>query len=115
MYCSTANQICCGRREGGDWEFACVSSTNPFQACGGGAQIRCDDRTDCAAGQVCCGAFDSNSGYRGVQCASSCNNSPIPGFQPVRFCDAKAPTDECAEIGKTCTPSGSLDGFSVCK
>jgi hypothetical protein len=83
--------------------------------CAGGQQIRCDDRTDCPAGQVCCGAFDQNQGYRGVQCATSCTNSPIPGLSPVRFCDGDAPTDECAEIGKKCTASGSLPGFHVCK
>jgi hypothetical protein len=44
-----------------------------------------------------------------------CNGSPIPNTTTVRFCDPKAPTDECAEIGKACTVSGSLDGFHVCK
>ena len=27
-------------------------------ACTGGLPIRCDDRTDCPSGQICCGAFD---------------------------------------------------------
>ncbi|MDB4933762.1 MAG: hypothetical protein JWP87_734 [Labilithrix sp.] len=110
--------MCCRQGFGGDpgdGSFECVSSGNPLQSCQGGQQIKCDDRTDCPTGQVCCGAFDSNQGYRSVQCAPSCNNSPIPGLQPVRFCDPNAPVDECAEIMKTCTASGSLPGFHVCK
>lgn len=115
VYCPTATKICCAKRQDGDFNFQCVSNINPFQACGVGTQIKCDDRSDCPAGQVCCGAFDQNSGYRGVQCATSCNNSPIPGLQPVRFCDPNAPIDECADVGKACEASGTLDGFSVCK
>ena len=89
--------------------------SNGLAACVGGQPIKCDDRSDCPSGQVCCGAFDQNQGYRSVQCATSCTNSPIPGTTAVRFCDPDAPVDECASIGKTCTASGSLQGYSVCK
>ena len=112
-YCPTAG-FCCARRNDGNLSFECLNG-NPLGQCIGGSAVRCDDRSDCPGTQVCCGSFDQNLGYRGIQCASNCNSSPIPGFQAVRFCDANAPTDECASIGKTCTPSGSLDGFSVCK
>jgi hypothetical protein len=79
-----------------------------------GLAIHCDDRTDCPGSQVCCGAFDKNSGYRQVECANDCNSTP-PGTSGVRLCDPSAPTDECAAIGGSCQPSGSLPGYHVCK
>jgi hypothetical protein len=72
-------------------------------------------RTDCPAGQVCCGAFDTQAGYQRTQCQATCNDSPVPGLAPVRFCDGNAPIDECVEIGKKCGASASLPGFHVCK
>ena len=102
------------REGGGNFSFECLSG-NAVGQCIAGTTIRCDDKSDCPGTQVCCGSFDSNLGYRGIQCAANCNASPIPGLQPVRFCDANAPVDECASIGKACTASGSLDGFHVCK
>ena len=120
VYCTPGTSLCCARSfsgggGGGDNHDSYECTANNAGACQGGAPIRCNDRTDCAAGQVCCGAFDPNEGYRSVQCQTSCNSTPIPGTTPVRFCDPDAPVDECTSIGKTCTASGSLPGFSICK
>jgi hypothetical protein len=93
--------------------FECVA--NSGGACQGGTPLRCNDQSDCASGQVCCGAFDQNFGYRSASCATSCTSSSIPGTTPVRFCDPDAPVDECTSIGKSCTSSSSLPGFSICK
>jgi hypothetical protein len=82
-------------------------------ACQGGLAIKCDDQTDCAFGQVCCGMFDENSGYKSVSCSPACVN--IGSTKAVRFCDQNAASDECTAIGKTCQWSGSLPGSSVCK
>ena len=73
--------LCCARyTSGGDGPsnrtFECVA--NGAAACVGGQKIACDDRTDCPSGQVCCGAFDNNQGYRAVQCAASCNAARSP-------------------------------------
>jgi hypothetical protein len=112
VYCPTAANVCCGRqRQGGD-EFQCVASGGT--SCIGGITIRCDDRTDCPSGLICCAIFDSNFGYRSTQCQTQCTTN-IPNTTAVRFCDPKAPVDECAADGKKCTASGSLDGFSYCK
>lgn len=113
VYCPTASQICCAQGDPGNRSFECVAGG--IAACAVGTAIRCDDRTDCPSGQVCCGFFSQNAGYRGVACQTSCNSSPIPNTTTVRFCDPNAPHDECAEIGKVCTPSGSLSGYDVCK
>jgi hypothetical protein len=48
-----------------------------------------------------------------VQCQASCNSGS--NNQLVRFCDPGAPVDECAAIGKSCTASGTLTDFYVCK
>ncbi len=103
-----------GTSGGGDKSYECVASAS-LGACQGGTTIRCDDRSDCPTNQVCCGVFDQNWGYRSVQCQTACTTSPIPNTTAVRFCDPKAPTDECTAIGKNCEPSGSLAGFHVCK
>ena len=94
--------------------FSCTA-TNGIAECIGGTPIRCDDRSDCPSNQVCCGSFEQNSGYKSVQCQASCNGSPIPSVTTVRLCDPTTVLDECLEIGLVCTPSGSLDGFHVCK
>ncbi len=100
--------FCCARFDGGDPTFECRTS-----GCQRGAVLRCDDQSDCANGQVCCGAFDQEVGYRYSTCAPTCQQ--IPGFTPVRFCDPAAPTDECASIGKTCQPSTGLPGYAYCR
>lgn len=111
VYCPTATDLCCAHpRRDGD-QFQCVASG--ATSCATGVSIHCDDRTDCPSGQVCCATFDPNFGYRSVQCQTQCTTN-IPNTTSVRFCDPNAPVDECAAIGRTCTPSGSLDGFSYC-
>jgi hypothetical protein len=80
-----------------------------------GLSIPCDDKTDCPGGQVCCGSFDQNTGYKSVSCQSSCGPGPIPGTTGVRLCDPSNPIDECASIGASCQASGSLHGYYVCK
>jgi hypothetical protein len=82
-------------------------------ACQGGLAIKCDDQTDCPTGNVCCGMFDENFGYKSVSCSLACVNAG--SIKAVRFCDQDATTDECTAIGKTCQWSGSLPGYSVCK
>ena len=110
VYCTGTN-FCCARGFGETRSFTCTAPG--VAACAGGLNIKCDDRTDCPSGQLCCATFDNNIGYRDVQCKATCTASP--GTTAVRFCDPNAPTDECTSEGKACTPSGSLDGFSYCK
>ena len=81
--------------------------------CQGGLAIKCNDQTDCPTGNVCCGMFEENSGYKSVSCQAACVNAGT--LKGVRLCDPDAPTDECKAIGKTCQWSGSLPGYSVCK
>jgi hypothetical protein len=112
--CTSPAKLCCARYQGGGSKsFECASSG--LGSCAGGIAIKCDDGSDCPSGQICCGAFDQNLGYRQVQCQTTCNTPPLPNTSPVRFCDLDAATDECTSIGKVCTASGSLPGFSVCK
>jgi hypothetical protein len=76
--------------------------------------IKCDDETDCPKGQVCCGTFEQNSGYKQVSCSPTCQ-SVGSTITAVRFCDQNAAVDECAADGKTCGWSQKLPGYSVCK
>jgi hypothetical protein len=43
-------------------------------------------------------------------CAGTLNGDTL-----VRFCDPKVVPDECAASGRTCQPSGSLQGFFRCQ
>lgn len=113
-YC-TGNKLCCVTLdENVEWEFACVSASSA-SACQDGRKMRCDDRTDCPQGQVCCATFEQGFGYRSSQCQASCASTPPPGTSFVRFCDPKAPVDECVALGKACKASQSLDGYSYCQ
>ncbi len=107
-YCATGTQLCCATLdERIEFQFACVAASP--NACSGGKPLRCDDRSDCLAGQVCCATFQQGAGYRSSRCQSSCT-----GASSVRLCDLGAPIDECTAAGKTCTPSQNLDGFGYC-
>lgn len=110
-YCGGGN-VCCLRQSGSGKTMTCVGSG--ANACNGGVRLGCDDRSDCGIGQICCGTFDSSTGYRSSQCQFTCTVSPTPGTTSVQFCDPKNPVSEC-EAGKTCTLSGSLPGYSYCK
>jgi hypothetical protein len=82
-------------------------------ACAVGTPIRCADRTNCSASEVCCGQLDNATGYKSVSCEKSCASS---GFTTaVRFCNPNNPVDECGDIGRTCQPSSRLAGYSVCQ
>jgi hypothetical protein len=76
--------------------------------------LKCNDETDCPGGQVCCAQFDQQSGYKSAQCQTSCSGSSN-GTVAVKLCDPDAPTDQCLSTGKTCQPSSSLSGYSICK
>ena len=80
----------------------------------GSLEIRCDDSTDCPAGQVCCGTFSQTAGYSAIECKTSCTGSG-GNTQAVRFCDPANPVDECSSIGLRCQASASLPGYHVCK
>ena len=78
--------------------------------------MSCDDSADCPLNNVCCGSINQINGnafYSEVKCAATCAaNTQIPGFR--RFCDPKAPVDECASIGLKCNASSILKGYYVC-
>lgn len=98
--CTVGSSFCCDR--GGS---ASCATTGGLLACVGGTPVRCDDKTDCPTGQVCCASQDA-LGFATVQCQSQCK-APA-----TRLCDPDAPSDECAAIGKTCSTSGS--GYPSC-
>lgn len=75
------------------------------------ALIACEDASDCAAGEVCCGQFASEDGvnaYSTVACASECPGSTFVLCDPT-LADACPP-------GDSCEPSSVLpDGYHVCR
>jgi len=107
--CTAGSEICCGSWKSGKFAYSCEQ--NGFLACAGGTTIACDDSSDCASGQVCCGTL-SNNRYTSVECKATCNNSI--GGRAVRFCNPKAAVDECAALGKSCKASQTLPGYHVC-
>jgi hypothetical protein len=111
--CNAKTQACC-IKQGTPPDLECKTLNGGGNACSGGAlPARCNDRSDCPLGQVCCGMLDDNEGYLSVQCRLTCiggNN-----VTAVRFCELGALTDECFDIGKQCAPSQRLPGFGVCQ
>lgn len=82
--------------------------------CPTGLPVRCDDSTDCDAGEICCGTL-ANDGYHDVMCRTSCPSSMGGGLKGVRFCDPDAPIDQCLTVALRCLPSSRLPGYSVCQ
>ena len=110
--CAVPKQVCCATEppDAGAFELACIDAATSH-ACAG-IPIACDDKSDCAAGHVCCGTYDSN-GYKQIACQSSCTSNAT--LSAVRFCNPKAAVDECLEIGRKCGASQSLPYLFVCK
>jgi hypothetical protein len=118
--CGGANKVCnakteaCCIKQGAPPDLECKAFNGGGNACSGGSlSVKCNDRSDCPLGQVCCGLLDDNEGYLSVQCRLTCiggNN-----LTAVRFCDPRALTDECLNIGQQCVLSQRLPGFGVCK
>ncbi len=110
--CAVSSEACCAK-QGPPAEYECKALGNGSNACGGALPVRCNDRSDCPANQVCCGMLDQDDGYTSVQCRLTClggNN-----VTAVRFCDLTALNDECLAIGQQCMPSQRLPGFGVCQ
>lgn len=55
--CDAKSQICCG----GPADGTCYAPT-AFCGLGGGIRMKCDDPSDCAAGEICCVAEVPNAG-----------------------------------------------------
>jgi hypothetical protein len=113
-----AGSHCCAAsaKEVPPFTFECKTSVNDPQNCPTDLLIECDDRTDCPAGNVCCGSLTGNPSSDFLQCqmGSSCLNIP-PLQNASRFCDPRAAIDECVEEGKTCGPSAKLPGYGECQ
>jgi hypothetical protein len=99
---------------GGDPGTTLTCDPNGIGSCVTGLAIKCDDSTDCGAGQVCCGRL-FNDGYHSVTCESSCPATMPGGIKGVRFCDPSNPVSECSSLGQLCLPSSKLTGYSVCQ
>ena len=111
-YCARGTELCCIK---GPSSGACLP-TNQIASCVQATRMLCDDSASCDPGNVCCGTlswFNGNASYTEVKCAATCAVSQqIPGLR--RFCDPKAPVDECKSIGLNCNPSNILTGYYVC-
>ena len=108
-YCKNGTDMCCIKQNAS----SCVAQGG---VCAGGTRMSCDDSTSCDNGKICCGSlmsFNGNSYYSEITCATTCAvNTSVPGLR--RFCNPKAPVDECVSIGLKCGPSNVLNGYYVC-
>src|ERR1700733_3633329 len=83
-YCTVGSQICCADLGTGTTPtYACKQSS---ASCGAAIPIACDDGADCK-GQLCCGEFDTVSGYVQLSCLASCDGTSANGNTYVQFCD----------------------------
>ena len=109
-YCKNGTDMCCIRQNASACILQSASST-----CQTGTRMSCDDSTSCDNGKVCCGSlnsFNGNAYYTEVTCATTCAvSTSVPGLR--RFCNPKAPVDECVSIGLKCNPSNVLNGYYV--
>jgi hypothetical protein len=98
--CAIGSSVCC----------TCANCFPPFPTscfpsfpgCVTGVPVHCDDRTDCSAGQVCCGSLSTGT-FTGSACKASC------AAGDVQLCAVNA---ECAK--GSCKASTAVPGFSTC-
>jgi hypothetical protein len=98
--CAISSNICCTCP--GCFPPFPTSCFPSFPGCVTGVPVQCDDRTDCASGQVCCGKY-SGATFSKAACQASCASAD------VQLCNVDA---ECAH--GTCKPSTALPGFATC-
>lgn len=106
--CHAGTQVCCASlSQQGKPKFQCQQAG--VSSCTG-VKLACDDKSDCAAGTVCCAARNESS-FVATTCQATCESTEAQLV--ARLCDPKAAVDECASIGKKC---GSTDfGYFACR
>ena len=112
-YCTPAAQYCCNDKDLSQNPQWTCQATGTIAGCVLGVKVSCDGKADCPSTQVCCGGL-MNGAYDEVSCKTTCSGI-VFGRNQIRFCDPKAPVDECKAIGLTCKPSGALKPYSVCQ
>jgi hypothetical protein len=110
LTCTVGSQLCCAvNLASGTPSFSCKPSSSRCE----GTPITCDDGADCP-GQMCCGQFSADNGYRSISCMPSCSGT-MNGDKLVRFCNPSAQPDECAAQGGVCRASAGFVGYYRCE
>ena len=112
-FCTPSLQYCCNDKDfqqNPQWN---CQATGTIAGCVLGVKVLCDGKADCPSNQVCCGGL-ANGSYDEVSCKPTCTGI-VAGRNQIRFCDPKAPVDECKSIGLTCKLSNALKSYYVCQ
>lgn len=111
--CTPSTQYCCNDK---DWQqnptYMC-QATSTIAGCVLGVKVSCDSQGDCPSNQLCCGGL-AGGAYDEVSCKPTCTGVVL-GRNQIRFCDPKAPVDECKQQAQTCKASNALKGYFVCQ
>lgn len=112
-FCTPSTQYCCNDKDFQQNPTYMCQATGTIAGCVLGVQVKCDSKADCPSTQICCGGL-MNGTYDEVSCKPTCTGIVL-GRNQIRFCDPKAPVDECKAQAQTCKPSNALKGYSVCQ
>jgi hypothetical protein len=107
--CEASTHFCCLY----DWAFCVVNGvmSGPESCPPDRSQMHCDDRTDCASGEVCCAVDTDLNGYAESTCASTCTG----GKRSQLLCDVQV-QDACPPDHPTCAADASsiFQGKAYC-
>ncbi len=98
----TGLEFCCVRSADGGVAYSCETIAN---ACNGGGILRCDDRTDCMMGEVCC--YEVMGNIISARCHGDCAGGGGSRYQACKT------TQECLADAGPCTTHGCDGGGSV--
>jgi hypothetical protein len=95
LNCQVPGLFCCVY----DWPICIVEGVmeGPESCPPGRDQIHCDDRTDCAAGSICCAVDTGLNGYAESTCVTDCQG----GVRTQILCNTGVP-DPCPSERPTC-------------
>jgi hypothetical protein len=112
-FCTPSTQYCCNDKDFQQNPTYACQATSTIAGCVLGVKVSCDGQADCPSNQICCGGLQ-NGAYDEVSCKPTCTG--VVNFRnQIRFCDPKAPVDECKQQNQQCKPSNALKGYYVCQ
>jgi hypothetical protein len=112
-YCTPSTQYCCNDKDFQQNPTYMCQLSSTIAGCVIGTKVNCDSQADCPSSQICCGGL-FNGSYDEVSCKPTCTGVVVNRNQ-IRFCDPKAPIDECKQQAQTCKASNALKGYYVCQ
>jgi hypothetical protein len=110
--CMLPDQVCCTGIQLVTMPQCASATVNNCNGNGGGTLLRCDDSSDCAMGEVCCGSKSLlSSSYTSFTCRPTCPSSTI-AMTYEQLCNPM--NNDCPSSAPNCRATNTPSGFFAC-